>query len=247
MRATPRRGRVPQHSLEQERDGSSETSLEELRVPRSAPTFRPIVPLVAGSRSPKRKSGQRNAGATRVDVAPGVDAGMNGQSCLADGRCPSFGRERDGLATGTRTPARSCHSMSAATSASDSPQARPMRWINHFVHDADDRMVANVAVRHVGGGVVSEDTEAVLHAGDILGRLIDQEIDVFRETARAVSHDREAADGARKTHRRRSGRGQMRMRSSGSGARAYTAASGSSTRRPRRSSRSDRHREAQDA
>jgi hypothetical protein len=34
----------------------------------------------------------------------------------------------------------------------------------------------------------------VFHTGDILGRFIDQEIDVFRETARAVSHDREAAD-----------------------------------------------------
>jgi len=64
---------------------------------------------------------------------------------------------------------------------------------DHFVHDADDRVVANVAVRHFGR-VVSEDTEAVLHAGDILGRLIDQEIEVFRETARAVSHDREAGD-----------------------------------------------------
>ena len=36
------------------------------------------------------------AGATCVDVAPGVDAGMNGRSYLADGRCPSFGREQTG-------------------------------------------------------------------------------------------------------------------------------------------------------
>ena len=34
----------------------------------------------------------------------------------------------------------------------------------------------------------------MLHAGDIFGRLIDQEIDVFRETARSVRHDGEAAD-----------------------------------------------------
>jgi hypothetical protein len=52
----------------------------------------------------------------------------------------------------------------------------------------------NVAVGHLGGGVVSEDTEALLHSGDIFWRLVDQEIDVFRETARPVSHDSEAAD-----------------------------------------------------
>jgi hypothetical protein len=34
----------------------------------------------------------------------------------------------------------------------------------------------------------------LLHAGDILGSFIDQEIDVFRETARSVRHDGEAAN-----------------------------------------------------
>ena len=55
---------------------------------------------------------------------------------------------------------------------------------DHLVDDADHRVVADVAVGHAGGGVVSEDTESLLHGGDILGRLIDQEIDVLRETAR---------------------------------------------------------------
>ena len=55
-------------------------------------------------------------------------------------------------------------------------------------------MIAHVAIFDLGGGVVGKDTEALLHAGHIRGRVIDEEIDVFGETARAVRHDGEAAN-----------------------------------------------------
>ena len=35
---------------------------------------------------------------------------------------------------------------------------------DHFVHDADDHVVTDIAVGHLGGGIVSEDTESVFHA-----------------------------------------------------------------------------------
>ncbi len=55
-------------------------------------------------------------------------------------------------------------------------------------------MIANVAVGHFGSGVVRQNAESLFDAGDILWRLIDQEIDVFRESACAVRDDGEATD-----------------------------------------------------
>ena len=55
-------------------------------------------------------------------------------------------------------------------------------------------MFADIAVSDFGGGIVRKDAEASFDASDIRWRLIDQEIDVFREPARAVCDDGKAAD-----------------------------------------------------
>lgn len=49
-------------------------------------------------------------------------------------------------------------------------------------------------VDHFGGSVIGKDGEALLHERHILGRVVDEEVDVFGETARAVSEDGKAAD-----------------------------------------------------
>ena len=56
-------------------------------------------------------------------------------------------------------------------------------------------MVPDIAVGHVGSGVVSEDAEALLHAADILWCLVDQKVDVLRETARPVRRRRQKRHG----------------------------------------------------
>ena len=55
-------------------------------------------------------------------------------------------------------------------------------------------MIAYVAVGHLRGGVVGEDTEPVLYSRDVVGRIIDQEVDILREAAGAVGDDGEATD-----------------------------------------------------
>ena len=72
---------------------------------------------------------------------------------------------------------------------------RPPHEIDdHLVHDANNGVFADVMVGHLGGGIVGEDREALLDAGDILGSVIDQEVDVFREAACPMRHDGKAAN-----------------------------------------------------
>jgi hypothetical protein len=65
---------------------------------------------------------------------------------------------------------------------------------DHFIDDANDDMIADIAVSHFGSDIVGQDREALLDAGDVFGRVIHQEVDVFREPACAMRHDRKSAN-----------------------------------------------------
>lgn len=66
--------------------------------------------------------------------------------------------------------------------------------MSRHLGDADDRIAGDVAVRDVVDCLVLQDLEGCPDLGDVLGRGIDQEIDVLRRPAADVGDDREAAD-----------------------------------------------------
>lgn len=65
---------------------------------------------------------------------------------------------------------------------------------HHFVGDADDHMLADIGVSHVRGRVVGEYAQSALDARHIVRRIVDQQVDVFREARPAVRDQRETAD-----------------------------------------------------
>lgn len=64
-------------------------------------------------------------------------------------------------------------------------------WV---VDHAHDHVARDIVVLDLGGGVVLEHRERPLDARDVLRRVVDEQVDVLGEAARAVSDHGEAAD-----------------------------------------------------
>ncbi len=73
--------------------------------------------------------------------------------------------------------------------------ARSAHQAHHdLVRDAHHDVALDLVIRHFGRGVVREDRQAALDAGNILEGIVHEQIDVLRETASAVGDDGEASD-----------------------------------------------------
>jgi hypothetical protein len=63
-------------------------------------------------------------------------------------------------------------------------------FVGHSHHD----MTLHIVLRDLGGRVVRENGQGQLDAGNVGGGVVDQEVDVLREAAGSMGHDREPAD-----------------------------------------------------
>lgn len=73
--------------------------------------------------------------------------------------------------------------------------AGPAHQINHyFINHSDDDMVANIVIGDVCRRVVFENGESLPHTRHVPRRIVDEQIDVFSESARAMRDHGEAAN-----------------------------------------------------
>jgi len=63
-----------------------------------------------------------------------------------------------------------------------------------FIGDAYDNMVADVSVPDIGGGIVSEYGQSLANTRDVLGVVVDEQVDVLGEPGGSMRDDGEAAD-----------------------------------------------------
>jgi hypothetical protein len=73
--------------------------------------------------------------------------------------------------------------------------ARQRHQIDHdLVGDSDDRVLTDIGVRHLRRCPILEDAQTLLHAGDIVWRGIDEQVDVFGRASTAMCDDGKASD-----------------------------------------------------